>query len=661
MSKLLSTSFSVCLFIFLLHATAFATIFDVNSLATTNTGSGNSGTLRYCITQANQSAGSHTINFSIAGSISISSSGALLPVLNKQIIIDATTAPGYAGTPVVLLDGTGSSNGNGIEITANGCELYGLAIIHFAGRGIYVHGNNAGNFIIGAAGKGNIISNNNYYGISIDAADYGIIAYNKIGTDATGTNCAGNNYDGIDFINSADHHQVLFNHVSCNGYNGIQIGGSSYNEIKGNVIGPLSNQCQGNEYRGIDIEDGSQYNIVGGTNAADFNKIAGNLYWGIEVKNNSPNNLLSGNSYTCNDYGAIALDNNGNNGMTAPVITAANAGTITGTASPNATIQVFKSQNTNPTQCTSTPSNQGADYITSTVADASGNWSAAGIFGGYIVATATDANNNTSPFSSSVATGTSDTLMNECSGYIPSLTASFNPSAMAICEKQCISFTDQSLNAAAWYWTFEGGAPSNSSLQNPANICYSNPGVFSVTLVVYGPNMSDSSVAILYVTVNPTPTIPVITQQGDTLISTPATAYQWNLNTIPVTGATNQQYIFTQNGYYSVTITDSAGCTAISPVEYFSITGLGKTNKEWMKIFTLPGYSDMQIQIGGMAGKTVRVSVYDVHGRLVAMEDFFINSDFFSKHLILRNPTTGSFVVQLITNESVLVQKTIIR
>lgn len=62
---------------------ASATVFDVNSAASTNTGSGTSGTLLYCISQANQSAGPHTINFRVAGTISVSPSS--LPALSKSI------------------------------------------------------------------------------------------------------------------------------------------------------------------------------------------------------------------------------------------------------------------------------------------------------------------------------------------------------------------------------------------------------------------------------------------------------------------------------------------------------------------------------------------------------------------------------------------------
>src|SRR6185295_9203182 len=52
-----------------------------------------------------------------------------------------------------------------------------------------------------------------------------------------------------------------------------------------------------------------------------------------------------------------------------------------------------------------------------------------------------------------------------------------------ICEKFCLDYTDQSTNnPTSWLWTFAGGNPSTSTLQNPTQICYNLPGVYDVTL-----------------------------------------------------------------------------------------------------------------------------------------------------------------------------------
>lgn len=647
---------------FIAPSGAYATVFDVNSTGDANTGSGTSGTLRWCIGQANLSAGPHTINFSVAGTISITSS---LPALLQSITIDGSAAPGFAGVPVIILDGSGFGNGDGMTIQHSDCKLFGLEIANFPYRGIYINGDNADHFQIGDAGKGNVIRNNHYWGISIYQADDGKIMYNKVGTDATGDNCAGNDYDGIDVQSAADHDSILFNQVSCNGYNGIQIGGSSYNVIRGNVIGPLNGSCSGNSYRGIDIEDGSNYNIVGGSDPADFNKIASCQYWGIEVKNSSTNNLLSGNSYSCNDYGAIALNYGGNNGMASPAITAANATTVSGTSLANAVIEIFKSQNTNPILCTGTPLNQGTDFLGTTTADASGIWTMSGTFGGYLTATARDANNNTSQFSSYFYTGIIDTLINDCTGYIIQIqvSAAFSPGAPYLCEKHCIDFTDQSQNAASWQWYFDGGTPASSTDQNPVNICYNNPGTFEVKQVAYGANGIDSSVAVQSLTVYATPSVPAIIQQGDSLLCTSTSySYQWYGNDTAIAGATNQSYTPTTTGYYYLEVIDSFGCNSISLTLFIDLTGIWSASNIYpnVSITGLPLNGSFRLCIRSMQGSNFSLRVFDVGGRKCFEESFPVDKEIFNKEVFMPYVPAGMYLVEATSDQYRCIAKVVL-
>ncbi len=646
---------TIVIFSFLIN-NSFATVYDVNSLGSTNSGAGTSGTLLFCITQANFSAGPHTINFSVAGTINISSSAALLPELIQSITIDATTAPGYAGSPVIMLDGTGLGSGNGLEITAVNCAVYGVEIANFPYRGIYLNGSSANNFMIGTGGKGNIIRSNGYFGIDLNAAHDGMISYNKIGTDAAGSTCMGNGYDGISFSNGANNNQVFNNHISCNSYDGIHITASSGNVIKGNILGPLDNACQGNFYNGIIIEDGSQVNIIGGTSPSDFNKIAGNQYYGVNIINLSSQNLLSGNSYLCNSYGGINLDN-ANNNISSPVITGASATSVSGSSIPNAAIQVFKSQSTNTGQCAGTPGNQGADFLGSATADAAGSWTLSGTFGGYVVATATDASNNTSEFSSEVYTGVTDTLINACEGSILSVTASFSPSATGICEKACIDFIDQSLNASAWHWSFDGATPAASTLQNPTNICYNDSGVFAVTLVVYDAGGIDSSVAVLYITVHPTPPVPVISINGDTLVSTPAVTYQWYFNSVIIPGATNQEYVVQQTGFYYVEIKDSAGCTSISLISYVDLTEVPDLSGQSMQLLFNNETGSGEVIIYRMNGENIRLEVYDLYGREMLSQQSKISSEVFTAPFDLDDAVSGCYMIRVSAGGKVMVRK----
>lgn len=64
--------------------------------------------------------------------------------------------------------------------------------------------------------------------------------------------------------------------------------------------------------------------------------------------------------------------------------------------------------------------------------------------------------------------------------------ADFAASSTMPCVGSAVNFTDLSTgNITAWKWTFQGGTPSTSLLQNPTGIVYSNPGNFDVSLRVF--------------------------------------------------------------------------------------------------------------------------------------------------------------------------------
>lgn len=81
--------------------------------------------------------------------------------------------------------------------------------------------------------------------------------------------------------------------------------------------------------------------------------------------------------------------------------------------------------------------------------------------------------------------------------------ADFIASDTEICPGDCISFTDQSVDATAWAWSFQGGAvPATSTLQNPTNVCFPSAGLYTVQLIAYNINGSDTAIKTDYITVN---------------------------------------------------------------------------------------------------------------------------------------------------------------
>jgi len=69
-----------------------------------------------------------------------------------------------------------------------------------------------------------------------------------------------------------------------------------------------------------------------------------------------------------------------------------------------------------------------------------------------------------------------------------------------------VKFTDLSVQGpTSWSWTFEGGTPSTSNLQNPT-VTYAAEGIYQVTLVANNAFGSDAKVKAKYITVVPAPT-----------------------------------------------------------------------------------------------------------------------------------------------------------
>ena len=89
--------------------------------------------------------------------------------------------------------------------------------------------------------------------------------------------------------------------------------------------------------------------------------------------------------------------------------------------------------------------------------------------------------------------------------------ASFIASSTSICVGQSVTFTDTSTNIpSAWTWTFTGGTPNSSIIQNPV-ITYNTAGSYAVTLLAANFNGTDTKTITGYITVTAYPTVQATT------------------------------------------------------------------------------------------------------------------------------------------------------
>jgi PKD repeat protein len=195
----------------------------------------------------------------------------------------------------------------------------------------------------------------------------------------------------------------------------------------------------------------------------------------------------------------------------------------------------------------------------------------------------------------------------------------FTASDLLICEKFCVSFSDQSTNnPTAWQWIFPGGAPSTSSDQNPPNICYNNPGTFDVTLITTNANGTDTLILPGYITVYSTPLLPSISQTGYTLTSSAAATYQWQFNSADIPGATNQTYEVLQSGLYTVFITDENGCSSSATVNVL-ITGINDVPAhEDVLIYPNPSDGSFIVELSNcQIDDEVKIRIHNTLGQVV--------------------------------------------
>ncbi|MCX6200337.1 MAG: T9SS type A sorting domain-containing protein [Bacteroidetes bacterium] len=113
-----------------------------------------------------------------------------------------------------------------------------------------------------------------------------------------------------------------------------------------------------------------------------------------------------------------------------------------------------------------------------------------------------------------------------------------------------------------------------------------------------------------------------ISVNGDTLTAYNAVTYQWYLNGGAINGATNHIYIVTQNGTYTLAITDTNGCRVSSNPILINTVGIASLFEgEQLKVYPNPlenGNWTLETGVNAIGSK---VEIFDDNGRLVYRAD----------------------------------------
>lgn len=296
---------------------------DLLSIFTVTNTSGDanaSGSLPWAVQQADNTAGSNTIDFNIPGSgIQTITISGVLNVTNP-VTIDGTSQPGYNGTPLISVQGSASVNFLfGLTTGSSGSTIEGLDLFDYTGNAVTIANTSSGDTI-----------QNNWLGFFRDPNTGHVTLNNSLGFQSLTSGL------GIQSSNN-----TIRSNVIDGSYNAINVGedpsgpwsGTVYsgNTFTGNYIGTdptgTTSAGYGNTESGIFLGAGCQHNFIGPNNV-----FSGNGAHGVEMfAPSDTGNVIFGNKIGTDVNGKYAIPNGDGVSLT----DGANGNTIGGASGGN--------------------------------------------------------------------------------------------------------------------------------------------------------------------------------------------------------------------------------------------------------------------------------------------------------------------------------------
>jgi len=191
----------------------------------------------------------------------------------------------------------------------------------------------------------------------------------------------------------------------------------------------------------------------------------------------------------------------------------------------------------------------------------------------------------------------------------PSVTVAAQPSG-TICAGTPVTFTATPANGGTtpvYQWR-KNGAPAGTNSATHTDNGLNNNDVITCELTSNAGCASPATVTSNTVTaaVNSGPQQPVITVNGDTLISSATTGNQWFRNNIAISGATAPVFVTKTPGWYQVQVT-GGGCSRRSDSVQYNAGSTGvneQTLRESVSVYPSPFTRNITVDIqGDVAGQ----------------------------------------------------------
>ncbi len=163
------------------------------------------------------------------------------------------------------------------------------------------------------------------------------------------------------------------------------------------------------------------------------------------------------------------------------------------------------------------------------------------------------------------------------------------------------------------------------------------------------------------VVVNPLPSTPVITQNGDTLSSSANTGNQWYLNGVIIPGATGKQHVAVYTGTYTVVVTVNE-CSSLPSngilVLPVSVT-VEKANRTF-EIYPNPNTGEFNIKVETLTSEVFNIEIYNSLGALLWSQEKANINGIYNTPVSLAAVPNGVYMVALRNMKTNIVRKVVI-
>lgn len=246
--------------------------------------------------------------------------------------------------------------------------------------------------------------------------------------------------------------------------------------------------------------------------------------------------------------------------------------------------------------------------------------------------------------------------------------AKFEASLASGCLPLLVTFTDFSENnPIEWYWTFEGGDPSTSSVQNPV-VIYNTAGEYDVQLIVKNLFGYDTINKPDYIKVTGLPAVKFTYSLKDGIVSfvnqtIGGTAYLWNFGDGTTSTEENPVHTYTVPGEYTVSLTVTNECGSFTFNQKIN-TMVGSKDIDFVQSLILypnPNAGRMTIEIHSLASRHLDIKLADVLGREIYQTEIQLSAGVNKTELNPDGILPGTYFVKIESTDGMIVRKMLVK